>query len=99
MHTAIGARRRGIGRAMVDHLVAVACARGIRRVSLETGAGEAFVPARSLYVEAGFVSCGPFAGYKATANSAFMTRSLGQTDEETSDADHEERDRHHSGAE
>jgi putative acetyltransferase len=59
MHTAITARRRGVARALLDHLLAVATARGIRRVSLETGAGEAFEPARALYASAGFVPCGP----------------------------------------
>jgi putative acetyltransferase len=77
MHTAITARRRGVGRAMLDHLVAVTAARDVRRVSLETGAGEAFEPARSLYAAAGFVPCGPFGEYGATPNNAFMTRFLG----------------------
>jgi putative acetyltransferase len=76
MHTAPAARRRGVGRAIVDHVLAVAAARGVRRVSLETGAGEAFAPARSLYAGAGFVPCGPFGQYEASPNSAFMTRSL-----------------------
>jgi putative acetyltransferase len=74
MHTEVAARRRGVGRALVDHLVAVAAARGVRRVSLETGAGEAFAPARSLYVAAGFAPCGPFGDYPESPNSAFMTR-------------------------
>ena len=77
MHTAIAARRRGVGRALLDHLLAVAAARGVRRLSLETGAGEAFVPARALYEAAGFVPCGPFGAYRATPNNAFMTRFLG----------------------
>ena len=76
MHTAGTARRRGVGRALLDHLVAVAGARGVRRVSLETGAGEMFVPARSLYAAAGFVTCGPFDEYGASPNSAFMTKLL-----------------------
>jgi putative acetyltransferase len=76
MHTAPAARRRGVGRAIVDHVLAVAAARGVRRVSLETGAGEAFAPARALYAGAGFVPCGPFGQYEASPNSAFMTRSL-----------------------
>jgi putative acetyltransferase len=74
MHTALTARRRGVGRAIVDHLLAVAAARGVRRVSLETGAGEPFTPARALYAGAGFVECGPFGDYEASPNSAFMTR-------------------------
>jgi len=56
MHTAHAARGRGIGRAMVDHLVGVARERGFRRVSLETGAGPAFAPARSLYASAEFTA-------------------------------------------
>lgn len=78
MHTAAAARRRGVGRALVDHLVAVAAARGIRRVSLETGTGPAFEPARSLYRGAGFVPCGPFGGYTPSPDNTFMTRLLAQ---------------------
>ncbi len=76
MHTAIAARGRGVGRALVDHLVAVAAGRGARRVSLECGAGDAFVPARSLYAAAGFVPCGPLGEYEATPDNVFMTRLL-----------------------
>ena len=39
MHTAETARGRGIGRALVDHLVGAARERGHLRLSLETGAG------------------------------------------------------------
>jgi putative acetyltransferase len=73
MHTAEGARGRGVGRAMLDHLLAVARARGYRRVSLETGTMAAFAPARALYTAAGFVACEPFAGYGASVNSVCMT--------------------------
>jgi putative acetyltransferase len=73
MHTAEAARGRGIGRAMVDHLIRIARDRGFRRVSLETGATPAFSPARSLYAKAGFVRCGPFGDYGESPNSAFMT--------------------------
>jgi putative acetyltransferase len=48
MHTARKARGRGVGRAMVEHLLAVARERGVARVSLETGAGPAFAPAPAL---------------------------------------------------
>ena len=77
MHTATAARGRGVGRALVDHLVGAAAARGLRRVSLECGAGEAFAPARSLYATAGFVPCGPFGEYTKTRDNVFMTRVLG----------------------
>jgi len=76
MHTALAARRRGVGRALVEQLLAVAAERGARRVSLETGAGEAFAPARSLYASAGFVPCGAFGDYPASSNAVFMTRAL-----------------------
>ena len=76
MHTAQEARGRGIGRALVDHLVGLARERGHRRLSLETGSGPAFAPARALYAGAGFTPCGPFAGYRPSPNSAYLTLAL-----------------------
>jgi putative acetyltransferase len=76
MHTVAEARRRGVGRAIVEHLLAVAAERGVSRVSLETGAMDTFAPARSLYASMGFEPCGPFGDYAPSANSAFMTRVL-----------------------
>ena len=76
MHTAQAARRRGVGRALVEHLVATAAARGARRVSLETGTARAFEPARALYASAGFVPSGPFGDYVETPDNTFMTRAL-----------------------
>jgi putative acetyltransferase len=73
MHTAEAARGRGVGRAMVDHLVATARSRGCRRVSLETGSMAAFAPARALYLSAGFEVCEPFGDYGQSPNSTFMT--------------------------
>ena len=76
MHTAQAARGRGIGRALVDHLVGVARERGFRRVSLETGAGPAFAGARGLYANARFTPCEPFGDYYPSPNSVCMTLSL-----------------------
>jgi hypothetical protein len=73
MHTAETARGRGIGRAMLDHLIRVARDRGFRRVSLETGTMAAFAPARSLYAKRGFVPGGRFGDYRESPNSTFMT--------------------------
>jgi putative acetyltransferase len=73
MHTTEAARGRGVGRAMVEHLLGVARARGIRRVSLETGTMAAFAPARSLYARAGFEPCEPFGDYRPSPNSTYMT--------------------------
>ena len=79
MHTAREARGRGIGRAMVEHLIGVARQRGVARLSLETGAMAAFVPARALYATLGFTPCGPFGDYRPSRNSAFMTLDLRQS--------------------
>ncbi len=76
MHTAAAARGRGIGRAMVEHLVGVARDRGCTRVSLETGSTAAFAPARSLYARAGFSPCSPFGDYPPGRGNTFMTLAL-----------------------
>jgi putative acetyltransferase len=76
MHTASEARGRGIGRALLAHLVAEARARGYRRLSLETGTMAAFAPARALYASAGFVPCEPFGSYFHSPNSTCMTLAL-----------------------
>jgi putative acetyltransferase len=78
MHTSAEARGRGVGRAMLDHLVALARVRGYRRVSLETGTMDAFAPARAMYAKAGFVSCPPFNGYWDSPNSVCMTLVLAE---------------------
>jgi len=78
MHTAEAARRRGVGRAMVDHLVGTARARGCSRVSLETGTMAAFAPARALYASFGFAVCEPFGEYGPSPNSVCMTLELAQ---------------------
>jgi putative acetyltransferase len=76
MHTAIAARGRGVGRAMVLHLLDVARSRGCTRVSLETGSTEVFAPALALYDSVGFARCGPFADYRPSDFSTFMTLEL-----------------------
>jgi putative acetyltransferase len=76
MHTAQAARRGGIGRALVAHLLGVARDRGYTRVSLETGTQDAFAPARALYAGAGFRPCGPFGAYQPSPWSAFLTIDL-----------------------
>ena len=76
MHTEVAARGRGIGRELLDHLVAVARASGYRRMSLETGTPPAFEPARLLYASAGFVACPPFGPYRDSPYSVCMTMLL-----------------------
>jgi putative acetyltransferase len=76
MHTLGRVRGQGIGRRMIEHLIAVARGRGYRRVSLETGSMAAFAAARSLYASAGFEPCEPFADYRPSPNSTYMTLTL-----------------------
>ncbi|MBO0758877.1 MAG: GNAT family N-acetyltransferase [Bradyrhizobiaceae bacterium] len=76
MHTAPFARRKGAGRAMLQHIIAYAQSRGISRLSLETGASEYFRPAIALYRNHGFIECRPFADYVHDPNSVFMTLDL-----------------------
>ena len=73
MHTLEAARRRGLAMAIARHLIAAARDRGYERVSIETGAGPGFAPARALYARLGFRPCGPFGEYRDSANSAYMT--------------------------
>ncbi len=76
MHVAEQVRGRGVGRAMLEHLVAHAREQGFARVSLETGMQDGFRPARMLYQDAGFIACAPFGGYRCSKDSICMTRSL-----------------------
>ena len=78
MHTDEAARGQGVGRAMVDHLLAVAADRSYRRVSLETGTMDDFAPARSLYAKVGFHPCAPFGEYTVNPFSACMTIDLAE---------------------
>ena len=73
MHTAESMRRRGVGGAILRHIVAAARARGMSRLSLETGSWPYFAPARALYARHGFVECAPFGDYRKDPNSVFMT--------------------------
>jgi putative acetyltransferase len=68
--------RKGVAAMMLRYIVAVARARGLSRLSLETGSGAAFDPAIALYQRHGFVDCPPFADYRPDPFSRFMTLEL-----------------------
>jgi putative acetyltransferase len=76
MHTAAEARGRGVGRALLGHLLDTARARGYRLVSLETGTTPGFAAARALYESEGFTPTGPFADYPQTGDNCFYSRPL-----------------------
>jgi putative acetyltransferase len=79
MRTVAKHRRKRVAARLLHHIVEEARLRFYRRLSLETGAPEAFIPARSLYSRFGFVQCGPFADYGPDPNSIFMTLELQET--------------------
>jgi len=79
MHTAESMRRKGVGSAILRHIIAVARSRGMSRLSLETGSWPYFAPARVLYARHGFVECPPFGDYKPDPNSVFMTLALARS--------------------
>lgn len=64
--------RKGVGAAILEHIIGEARARGINRLSLETGSGDAFGPALELYRRRGFQSGGAFADYVASPFNQFM---------------------------
>ena len=76
MRTASAHRRKGVARAMLDHIIAEARDRSYARLSLETGSISAFEPAQRLYEDFGFARCTPFADYRDDPNSVFMTLAL-----------------------
>ncbi|AHX12199.1 acetyltransferase [Dyella jiangningensis] len=76
MRTSNRHRRKGVAARMLQHILDEAKQRGYQRLSLETGAPAAFVPARELYARFGFRYCGPFADYVDDPYSVFMTREL-----------------------
>lgn len=76
MRTASEALGRGVGGAMLAHIVAQARGRGYRRLSLETGSTPEFTAALRLYERDGFLPSGPFGGYPASDFTRFFTREL-----------------------
>lgn len=64
--------RQGVAAAMLEHLIALARARGYRRLSLETGARDGFGPAIALYERYGFRFGERFGDYIPSPHNQFM---------------------------
>ena len=67
-------RNKGYGINVINHLINEAKMLKIRRVSIETGAGDFFLPARKLFEKCNFKVCEPFAHYKKDINSVYLTK-------------------------
>ncbi len=76
MRISASQRRKGVARALLEHIVNVAGTRQYELLSLETGSMAEFIPARTLYASVGFTYCGPFANYVEDSNSTFMHRRI-----------------------
>jgi putative acetyltransferase len=69
-------RKKGIGKKIIDHLIEEAKKLEVSKLSIETGAGNFFLPARKLFSKFGFKECLPFAHYKNDPNSCYYTLDL-----------------------
>ena len=69
-------RKKGFGFKIIKHLIKEAKKLNINILSLETGSGDFFIPARKLFQKVGFKECKPFAHYKEDPNSSYMRLEL-----------------------
>ena len=67
-------RNKDNGIKVINHLIEEAKKLNIKRLSIETGAGKFFEPARKLFLKCNFKACGPFAHYKEDKNSIYLTK-------------------------
>ena len=66
-------RNKKNGIKIIEHLIKEAKKLNVKKLSLETGAGEFFLPARKLFMSSGFEVCEPFSHYKDDVNSVYMS--------------------------
>ena len=69
-------RKQGNGINVMNHLIDEAKRLNVRKISIETGAGDFFSPARKLFKQCGFEKCKPFAKYKNDINSVYLVKIL-----------------------
>ena len=66
-------RKKDNGIKILKHLIIEAKKLNVKRISIETGTGDFFTPARKLFNKCGFKLCKPFAHYKEDPNSCYMS--------------------------
>ena len=69
-------QKRGYGNKIIKVLIEKSRQLNIEKISIETGSGDFFKPARKLFGKCGFKKCEPFAHYKNDPNSCFFTIDL-----------------------
>ena len=70
-------RKKDNGIKILRHLIFEAKKLNVKRISIETGTGDFFTPARKLFNKCGFKPCKSFADYKEDANSCYMSMFIG----------------------
>ena len=70
-------KNKGYGIKVIQHLILEAKKLNIKKLSLETGAGKFFLPARKLFEKCGFKNCKPFDNYKENPDSCYMSLQIG----------------------
>jgi len=66
-------KNKGYSLKIINHLINEAKKLNIKRLSLETGSGKFFMPARKLFDKCGFEVCKPFSHYEDDINSVYMS--------------------------
>ena len=69
-------RKKDNGIKILKHLIYEAKKLNIKRISVETGTGNFFSPARKLFTKCGFKLCKPFAHYKEDPNSCYYSLNI-----------------------
>jgi putative acetyltransferase len=66
-------RKQDNGIKIIKHLIDRAKKLNSKKISLETGSGNFFIPARKLFIKCGFKVCKPFSHYKEDSKACYMS--------------------------
>mgnify|MGYP001352056928 FL=1 len=66
-------RKKGYGKKIIKVLIEKSRQLDLEKISIETGSGEFFLPARKLFKNSGFKDCKPFSHYVDDPNSCYMS--------------------------
>ena len=66
-------REKGYGKKIIKVLIEKSRELDVEKISIETGSGRFFLPARKLFKNSGFKECKPFSHYVDDPNSCYMS--------------------------
>ena len=70
-------KQKGWGIKIINHLIKEAKELNVKKISVETGSGDFFIPARKLFDRCGFKVSKPFAHYKEDPDACYMCLLIG----------------------